>query len=94
MVAVWRGQTFKETTFGLEISQKDSEIIHDTAFFNIYFYLFTWLGEVLVVACGIWFPDQGSNPGSLHWECGVPATGAPGKSQDKVSYGLDRHRQW
>jgi len=53
MVAVWRGQTFKETTFGLEISQKASEIIHDTAFFNIYFYLFTWLGEVLVVACGI-----------------------------------------
>ena len=42
-----------ETTFGLEISQKASEIIHDTAFFNIYFYLFTWLGEVLVVACGI-----------------------------------------
>ena len=31
-VAVWRGQTFKETTFGLEISQKTSEIIHDTAF--------------------------------------------------------------
>ena len=24
--------------------------------------------RLLVVACGIWFPDQGSNPGPLHWE--------------------------
>ena len=29
---------------------------------------------------GILFPDQGSNPGSLHWECEVIATGPPGKS--------------
>ena len=34
----------------------------------------------LVVACEIWFPDQGSNPGPLHWERGVLATGPPGKS--------------
>ena len=28
--------------------------------------------ELLVAAsCGIQFPDWGSNPGSLHWECGV-----------------------
>ena len=26
------------------------------------------------------FPDQGSNPGPLHWECEVIATGPPGKS--------------
>ena len=36
--------------------------------------------ELLVVACGTWFPDQGSNPGPLHWECGVLATGPSGKS--------------
>ena len=29
---------------------------------------------------GLLFPDQGSNPGSLHWECEVIATGPPGKS--------------
>ena len=31
-------------------------------FFNICFYLFLWLCWVLVAACGIYFPDQGSNP--------------------------------
>ena len=36
--------------------------------------------ELLVAACGILFPDQGSNPGPLHWERGVLATGPPGKS--------------
>ena len=36
--------------------------------------------ELLVVACGTWFPDQGSNPGPLHWECGVLATGPSGRS--------------
>ena len=39
--------------------------------------------------CGILFPDQGSNPGPLHWEHGVLATGPPGKSQDECS---DRKR--
>ena len=34
----------------------------------------------IVVACGIQFSDQGSNPGPLHWECGVLATRPPGKS--------------
>ena len=34
--------------------------------------------QVLVVACRIYFPDQGAN---LHWECGVLATGPPGTSQ-------------
>ena len=37
--------------------------------------------ELLVVACGIQFPDQGSNPGPLHWEHGVLATGPPGNFQ-------------
>ena len=27
--------------------------------------------ELLTVACGIWFPDQGLNLGPLHWERGV-----------------------
>ena len=42
--------------------------------------LFIWLCWILVAACGIEFPDQGSNPGPLHWECKVLATGLPGKS--------------
>ncbi|XP_059781364.1 rho GTPase-activating protein SYDE2 isoform X6 [Balaenoptera ricei] len=32
------------------------------------------------------FPDQGSNPGPLHWEHGVSATGPPGKSLYFLSY--------
>ena len=32
---------------------------------------------VLLVACGIQFPDQGWNPGLPHWECEVLATGPP-----------------
>ena len=46
-------------------------------FFNIYFFI--WLCCVLVVAVGIWFPDQEWNPGPLHWECGILAMGPPGK---------------
>ena len=42
--------------------------------------LFTYLFvPVLVVACGIYFPDQGSNPGPLHWEPGVLTTEPRGK---------------
>ena len=39
---------------------------------------------VLVIAYGINFPDQGSNPGPLHWEHGVMDTGAPKKSSGFV----------
>ena len=48
--------------------------------------------ELLVAACGIQFPDQGSNPGPLHWECGVLATGPPGKSprMGEILNGKDR----
>ena len=42
----------------------------------------TW--KLLVVTCGIQLPDQGSNLHPLHWQYGVLATGAPGKSQDLV----------
>ena len=33
--------------------------------------------ELSVAAYGTYFPDQGSNPGPLHWEHGVLATGPP-----------------
>ena len=36
--------------------------------------------DLLVAACGIQFPVQGSNPGTLHWEHEVLATGPPKKS--------------
>ena len=52
-----------------------------------YFYLFIWPHQVivaafrlLVAACGIQFPDQGSKPRSLHWEHWVLATVPLGKS--------------
>ena len=35
----------------------------------------------LVAACGIWFPDQGSNLGPLHWAWAILVTGTLGKSQ-------------
>ena len=33
---------------------------------------------LLVVTCGIWFPDQGLSLGPLHWEKGVLMTGPSG----------------
>ena len=41
---------------------------------------FIALCKLLAVLCGIQFPDQGLNRGHLRWECGVLATGPPGKS--------------
>ena len=38
-----------------------------------------WHVRSLVTACGIKFPDQGSNLGLLHWKHRVLATGLPGK---------------
>ena len=38
-------------------------------------WIFVEACELLVAACGIWFPDQGWNAGSLHWKCGILATG-------------------
>ena len=35
---------------------------------------------LLAVACRIYFPDQESNPDSLHWEWGISATGPLGNS--------------
>ena len=36
--------------------------------------------DLLVLACGIYFLDQESNPGPLHWEHGILTIGPPGKS--------------
>ena len=55
--------------------------------FNIYFYLFIWLCQV--VACGIQFPDQGWNPGPLLLEHRALATGPTGKSQGTISVQSD-----
>ena len=44
-------------------------------------FLFIWLHRVLVVACGIQFPNQGSNPAPLYQEHRVLATGPQGNSQ-------------
>ena len=41
--------------------------------------LFIWLHQILVVACGIKFPDQRSNPGALRGELRVLAIVIPGK---------------
>ena len=41
-------------------------------------------GEPFIVACGIWFPDQGSNPGFLHQKHGTLTTGPLGKSPSDV----------
>ena len=42
--------------------------------------------ELLVVACGIQFPHWGLNPGPLHWEHRVSATGPAEKSLDSFSF--------
>ena len=42
--------------------------------------------NLLVVECGIYLPDQGSNLGPLHWEPIVLTTGPPGKSLSEPSW--------
>ena len=39
-------------------------------------------------SCGIQLPAQGLNPGPRHWDCGVLATGPPGRPQirENVNY--------
>ena len=49
--------------------------------FHILFNYLSRLCQVLVVACGIQFPDQESNPRPLHQELRVLPTGLPGKSE-------------
>ena len=74
-----------------------------TLFFNIYFiyYLLIWLHQVqlqqegsliFLAACGIQFPDQGLNPGPLHWECRVLVTEPAGKSLKHLKARLRKFR--
>ena len=66
-----------------------------TAFFVLFsLFIYLFAARVLAVACRrftygmwilrsafrIWFLNQGSSPGPLHWERGVLPTGPPGKS--------------
>ena len=44
--------------------------------------------ELLVATREIYFPDQESNPGSLHWERWVLATGRPGNAISSSSRSL------
>ena len=44
------------------------------------FHLHYSMWNLLSVACGIYFPEQGSNTVPLHWECRVLAPGPAGKS--------------
>ena len=50
----------------------------------VYIYIYIWLLWILVVASGILFPNQGLNPGPLHWRHRVLATGPAGKSLDDI----------
>ena len=45
-------------------------------------YLWHKGSSVFIAARGVWFSDQGSNLGLLHWEHEVLATGPLGRSQD------------
>ena len=42
--------------------------------------LFIWLCWVLVMLNGIYFLDQGLNPGPLHWELRILTTPPPGRA--------------
>ena len=57
---------------------------------TFYICLFIELHQVLVtvMACGILSLDQGLNPGPLHWEHEVLATGPPGKSPENILYSI------
>ena len=44
----------------------------------------------LQYVCGIQFPDQGLNPGLLHWQHGVLSTVSPGRSPDIILFNIFR----
>ena len=85
-------------------AQKDSSCsvsLPTLLFSGLYIYLSIWLHQVSVAACGIFslwharspacgiqFPNQGSNPCPLYGEHGIPATGLPGKS---LAFGFYSH---
>ena len=70
-----------------EIQETNITIPACVYFLKLFIYLFIYLAapglshdrrDLLVVAHGIYCPDQ-VRLGPLHQECGVPATGPPGK---------------
>ena len=88
-VCTWGGGWADEWDIGLAL--REPKLGRTLALIFIFIY---WLCWVLVAAlrifsfgiptlsCEIQFPDQGSNPGHLHWEHEVLAPRPPGKSQD------------
>ena len=77
-------QVFKSWFKNLDSGLENGKMVKSHFFFagNVLLknFLFIWLHHVLVVACGIYFPNQGLNPGPLCWEYSVLATGPSGKS--------------
>ena len=53
-------------------------------------FFFFWLYQVLTAVCGLWFPEQGWNPGPLHWELEVLATGPPGNLRNVFLFGFSK----
>ena len=84
------GLTERTSVSNIETNQilttKQSKKVPTFSNMNLFFLIFIF-GAVLVfvVEWGLYFSDQGSNLGSLHWELGVFATGPPAKSP---SYGI------
>ena len=66
---------------------------HAYFFFFNYYYFFGHAAQLV----GSWFPDQGLNPHTRQWKCGVLTTGPPGNSHLCLSlkatgkYNLARH---
>ena len=72
-------------------AKSDKVNLSEFIYYFLTIYLFIGLYKVLAVALkllaaahGVLFPDQGSDPGPLHWACRVLATEPPGKSTFRV----------
>ena len=86
----------KPIPFALEALRfNHQEILHYILFFFFFFLLIHLFGYahcgmwgLLIVACGIQFPEQGWNLGPMHWEHRVLATGPPEKSPILHSYNI------
>ena len=60
----WGGELLLQASFHMLVGTGQSTA--QVGLCTLYVFLFIYLAApVLVVACGIWFPDQGSNPGTL-----------------------------
>ena len=71
---------------GSQLWRMGASLWHVRSFFSFFLkshaeYLVA-AGELLVVAQGSWFPDQGSHPGPLHWEHGALVMGPLGTSSE------------